>query len=142
MLFLITGRSNNCLHSANMISNVGRCGDWLEKKTQNQTREGYLLKVVKVNEFSTSILSWGRFFLILKLCPLEIPQMWGIMWAMSLQRKGFPYFLCFKGSITYLWIVFITLEFLFCSLYFEKNLLVSFFICHVKKTREHTISEG
>ena len=46
----------NCLDSADIIiSNVGSCGDGLQITPQNQRRQGSLLKVVKVDEFSSSI---------------------------------------------------------------------------------------
>ena len=51
---LIIGKSGDCLCYANIVSKVGSCGYGL-KKTQNQTRQGTLLKVVKVEEFSSSI---------------------------------------------------------------------------------------
>ena len=38
-------------------------------KIQNQTRQGCLLKVVKVDGFSSSVYSWSRFFLMLKIWP-------------------------------------------------------------------------
>ena len=55
MFFLLTEMPCSYLHFANMISNVGSCGDGLRKKTQIQTRQGLLLKVIKVKGLASSI---------------------------------------------------------------------------------------
>ena len=51
VLLLITGKSGSCLHSVNIMSNVGNCGDGLWKKTQNQTRQDLRSKLPGYMDF-------------------------------------------------------------------------------------------
>ena len=52
---LTIGNCGNCWHSATNISHVKSCGDRFRKKSQNQTRQGSLLKDVELNRFFSSI---------------------------------------------------------------------------------------
>ena len=80
-----------------IISNVGNYGNDLPK---NQTGQRSLLKAVKVDWFSSSVWSWSRLFLMLKICLLEIPQIPLIVWAISLQRKNFLFISHVKSPTT------------------------------------------
>ena len=97
------------------------------KKTKNQTRQEFVLNVVKAYGFSASNQSWSRLFLMLKNCLLEATQVLLVIWAISL--------------LIFLSINYPPLNQLqrACSLkfYFNKNCNFSLFICHVRKTREH-----
>ena len=56
------------------------------KKTQNQTRQESILKLVKVDGFYSLIQSQSRIFM-LQICQLKTPQISHIIFAVLLQRK-------------------------------------------------------
>ena len=129
LFLLMTVKSDNSLHSANMISNVGSCVDGLPKN-------------FKSNE--TMIFPQSRqgrwiFFLhfMLKIPLLEIQQISLFLWAISLQWKTFSIFFSrLKASNTHLSIDFTLIKSLFSSnvQYFDKNL--QFFSFHLPCQRD------
>lgn len=69
VFLIIKEKYGKCLHSPNIICNVGSCGGGLGRKTRQQSRQASLLKIVKVDGFSSSSIlsSMLKFFEILQI---------------------------------------------------------------------------
>ena len=124
----MTGKSHNCFHSSNIISNVRSCGDCLRRKLK--------IKGDKVDGCCSSVKRWSRFIFTLKICLLEIPQISLIIIA----KKIFVILLGFRASMTHLLIVITTLESLFSWVVFRKEF--SIFLSTMSEKQEITISDS
>ena len=93
---LITGKSDNCLHYANIMSIVGICSNGLRKNSKsNETRV-----VAQSSQGRWIFFLELELFFILKICLREIPEIYFISFSLF----------NFKASITHFSIDFTTLK--------------------------------
>ena len=96
-------------------------------KTENQSKEGSLLIVVKVERISSSISSWSRIVFMLQIWLPEIPKISIIVWAIL--SFYFSHYFTFQ-----------TLSFYF-SHYFSLFIDYFLFLSALSKRRQSTIDE-
>ena len=78
--------SSDCLHSVNIISNVGNCGDGLLKKNLKIKRDKDVYsKLSREMDFLPPFRARADF--ISKICFLKLPQISLIIGAIPLQKK-------------------------------------------------------
>lgn len=86
---LITGKSDNCLHYANIMSIVGICSNGLRKNSKsNETRV-----VAQSSQGRWIFFLELELFFILKICLLEIPEISFVIWAISFSFSHFKTYL-------------------------------------------------
>ena len=103
------------------------------KKTQNQTRQGSLLKLVKVNEFSSSIYEPEQVLYNVKNLPSGNTTVFSFYLNCIIAIGILFSFLRFKAPIDYALLDLLV----FMACISRKNCYFSLFICHVRQTREN-----
>ena len=127
-LLYITEKSRNCLRSGNIKLNVNICGDGPSKSNETKifarSVQGRWIFILGIE------LNQALFYV--KNLPSWIPL---IIWAVSLQRKTWPFFfLCFLLP-TLRSVLLLQKSFISCIS--KRICYFSVFICHLRETRGH-----
>ena len=109
------------------------------EKTQNQTRQGSLLKLVKVDEFSSSIYEPEQVLYNVKNLPSGNTTGFSFYLNCIIAIGILFSFLRFKAPIDYAFLdrFYHHRKLVFMACISRKNCYFSLFICHVRETREH-----